>query len=61
MDNIAEIDYSLVNPPVITKTFMDLDFKGEFYNIGRHQEPPFTAGPLSFPEQTNHMMNLAVS
>ncbi|NP_001279749.1 bactericidal permeability-increasing protein-like precursor [Callorhinchus milii] len=61
VDKIAEIDYFLVNPPVITETFMDLDFKGEFYNIGRHQEPPFTAGPLSFPEQTNHMMYLAVS
>uniref|UniRef100_A0A4W3IZ73 Bactericidal permeability-increasing protein n=1 Tax=Callorhinchus milii TaxID=7868 RepID=A0A4W3IZ73_CALMI len=61
IDRIAEIDYSLVNPPVVTRNFMDLDFKGEFYNIGRHQEPPFTAGPLSFPEQTNHMMYLAVS
>uniref|UniRef100_A0A4W3J5M5 Bactericidal permeability-increasing protein n=1 Tax=Callorhinchus milii TaxID=7868 RepID=A0A4W3J5M5_CALMI len=50
----------LTDPSLRASALQQLS-QGEFYNIGRHQEPPFTAGPLSFPEQTNHMMNLAVS
>ncbi|MGH0181571.1 UNVERIFIED_CONTAM: hypothetical protein FKN15_006988 [Acipenser sinensis] len=61
VDRYAEVEYSLVSPPVITKNYIDLDLKGEFYNIGQHREPPFTAPPFSLPEQASSMLYIGVS
>ncbi|RXM92268.1 Bactericidal permeability-increasing protein [Acipenser ruthenus] len=61
VDRYAEVEYSLVSPPVITKNYIDLDLKGEFYNIGQHHEPPFTAPPFSLPEQASSMLYIGVS
>ncbi|XP_078411581.1 bactericidal permeability-increasing protein-like isoform X1 [Cetorhinus maximus] len=61
VDKYAEIEYSLVNPIAITNIFMDLDFKGEFYSVAQHKEPPFSPPPVSFSEQTDHMMYLGLS
>ncbi|XP_058848141.1 bactericidal permeability-increasing protein-like [Acipenser ruthenus] len=38
-----------------------LSDKGEFYNIGQHHEPPFTAPPFSLPEQASSMLYIGVS
>ncbi|XP_058859420.1 bactericidal permeability-increasing protein-like [Acipenser ruthenus] len=38
-----------------------LSDKGEFYNIGQHREPPFTAPPFSLPEQASSMLYIGVS
>ncbi|XP_041081559.1 bactericidal permeability-increasing protein-like [Polyodon spathula] len=61
VDRYTEVEYSLVSPPVITKNYIDLDLKGEFYSIGQHREPPFTAPPFSLPEQASRMLYIGVS
>ncbi|XP_067856769.1 bactericidal permeability-increasing protein-like [Heptranchias perlo] len=61
VDKYAEIEYSLVNPIAITNIFMDLDFKGEFYSVAQHKEPPFSPPPVSLPKQADHMMYLGLS
>ncbi|XP_072370669.1 bactericidal permeability-increasing protein-like [Scyliorhinus torazame] len=61
VDKYAEIEYSLVNPIAITNTFMDLDFKGEFYAAAQHKEPPFSPPPVSLSKQADHMMYLGLS
>ncbi|KAK1156231.1 bactericidal permeability-increasing protein-like [Acipenser oxyrinchus oxyrinchus] len=61
VDRHAEVEYSLVSPPVITKNYIDLGLKGEFYNIRQHREPPFSAPPFSLPEQASRMLYIGVS
>ncbi|XP_006639508.2 bactericidal permeability-increasing protein [Lepisosteus oculatus] len=61
VDQYAEIEYSMVSSPVITKDYIDLNLKGEFYNIGKHQEPPFPAPGFSLPAQANSMLYFGVS
>uniref|UniRef100_A0A3P8ZDF9 Bactericidal permeability-increasing protein n=1 Tax=Esox lucius TaxID=8010 RepID=A0A3P8ZDF9_ESOLU len=61
VDNHAEIEYSMVTPPSISKSSIDLNLKGEFYNIGKHQEPPFSPTPFSLPPQINNMLYIGVS
>ncbi|XP_078062165.1 bactericidal permeability-increasing protein-like, partial [Mustelus asterias] len=61
IDKYAEIEYSLVNPIAITNIFMDLDFKGEFYSVAQHKEPPFSPPPVSLSKQGDHMMYLGLS
>ncbi|XP_043946262.1 bactericidal permeability-increasing protein-like isoform X2 [Protopterus annectens] len=61
IDKIAEIEYSLVNPPEITDKYTDLDFKGEFYNIGQHTEPPFSPLPIVLSDQTDSMLYVGIS
>ncbi|XP_010795238.1 bactericidal permeability-increasing protein-like, partial [Notothenia coriiceps] len=34
---------------------------GEFYNIGKHQEPPFSPAVFSLPPQINNMLYIGVS
>ncbi|KAJ1122947.1 hypothetical protein NDU88_001420 [Pleurodeles waltl] len=60
-DPFAEIDYSLTSVPQIMDVHMDLDFKGEFYNVGHHSEPPFVPAPFSIPDQNNQMLYIGVS
>ncbi|XDV51926.1 hypothetical protein PO909_020718 [Leuciscus waleckii] len=61
VDQYAEIDYSMVGSPVISNTSIDLDLKGEFYNIGQHKEPPFSPTPFSLPYQDTNMLYIGVS
>ncbi|XP_047437734.1 bactericidal permeability-increasing protein-like [Mugil cephalus] len=61
VDKYAEIEYSMVSPPVVSKSSIDLGLKGEFYNIGRHQEPPFSPAPFSLPLQTSNMLYIGLS
>lgn len=42
----------------ITSAFL---LKGEFYNIGKHQEPPFTPAAYSLPSENNNMLYMALS
>ncbi len=35
--------------------------QGEFYNIGKHQEPPFSPAVFSLPPQINNMLYIGVS
>ncbi|XP_056108614.1 bactericidal permeability-increasing protein-like [Rhinichthys klamathensis goyatoka] len=61
VDQYAEIDYSMVGSPVMSNTSIDLDLKGEFYNIGQHKEPPFSPTPFSLPYQDTNMLYIGVS
>lgn len=61
VDKYAEIEYSMVSSPIISKSSIDLDLKGEFYNIGQHPEPPFSPTPFSLPPQINNMLYIGVS
>lgn len=61
IDPFAEIDYSLISVPQITDLHMDLDFKGEFYQVGHHSEPPFLPAAFSIPDQNNQMLYIGVS
>ncbi|XP_032897150.1 bactericidal permeability-increasing protein-like [Amblyraja radiata] len=57
----AEVDYSLVNQIQISNNAMDLDFKGQFYRVGKNKDPPFKPPPISLPSQSNRMLYLGIS
>ncbi|KAK3536307.1 hypothetical protein QTP86_002934 [Hemibagrus guttatus] len=61
VDKYAEIEYSMVESPLISNSSIDLGLKGEFYNIGHHQEPPFSPTPFSLPDQDTNMLYIALS
>ncbi|XP_040889037.1 bactericidal permeability-increasing protein-like [Toxotes jaculatrix] len=61
VDKYAEIEYSMVSSPTVSKTSIDLGLKGEFYNIGKHQEPPFSPVAFSLPPQINNMLYIGMS
>ncbi|XP_013988613.1 bactericidal permeability-increasing protein [Salmo salar] len=61
VDQYAEIEYSMVTSPTISKSSMEFSLKGEFYNIVKHQEPPFSPTPFSLPPQDNNMLYIGVS
>ncbi|KAK5873048.1 hypothetical protein PBY51_013693 [Eleginops maclovinus] len=61
VDQFAEIEYSMVASPAVSTTSIDLSLKGEFYNIGKHQEPPFTPAAFSLPPQINNMLYIGLS
>lgn len=43
------------------QTSLSLSLQGEFYNIGKHQEPPFSPTPFSLPPQVNNMLYIGMS
>uniref|UniRef100_A0A8C5GW99 Bactericidal permeability-increasing protein n=1 Tax=Gouania willdenowi TaxID=441366 RepID=A0A8C5GW99_GOUWI len=61
VDEYAEIEYSMVSSPTISNSAIVLNLKGEFYNIGKHQEPPFSATTFSMQSQTNNMLSVGIS
>lgn len=61
VDEYAEIEYSMVSSPVVSNSSIDLSLKGEFYNIGKHQEPPFSPAAFSLPAKTDNMLYIGVS
>ncbi|XP_068450782.1 bactericidal permeability-increasing protein-like [Clinocottus analis] len=61
VDQYAEIDYSMASSPTVSNAAIELGLKGEFYNIGKHQEPPFSAVAFSLPPETNNMLYIGLS
>uniref|UniRef100_UPI0037E8C404 bactericidal permeability-increasing protein-like n=1 Tax=Semicossyphus pulcher TaxID=241346 RepID=UPI0037E8C404 len=61
VDQYAEIEYSMVSSPTVSTSSLDLSLKGEFYNIGQHQEPPFSPSAFSLPPQVNDMLSIGMS
>ncbi|KAL6111330.1 bpifc [Pungitius sinensis] len=61
VDQYAEIEYSLVSSPAVTTSSIELGLKGEFYNIGKRQEPPFSASAFDLPPQTDNMLYIGLS
>uniref|UniRef100_A0A3Q3IH51 Bactericidal permeability-increasing protein n=1 Tax=Monopterus albus TaxID=43700 RepID=A0A3Q3IH51_MONAL len=61
VDQYAEIDYSMVSSPMVSQSSIDLSLKGEFYNVGKHQEPPFSPTPFSLSSQLSNMLYFGMS
>ncbi|GAA6233396.1 bactericidal permeability-increasing protein-like [Lates japonicus] len=61
VDQYAEIEYSMVSSPIVSNSSIDFSLKGEFYNIGKHQEPPFSPSAFSLPPQINNMLYIGMS
>ncbi|XP_070814632.1 bactericidal permeability-increasing protein [Chaetodon trifascialis] len=61
VDQYAEIEYSMVSSPTVSNSSIDFSLKGEFYNIGKHQEPPFSPAAFSLPPQINNMLYIGLS
>ncbi|KAF7653036.1 hypothetical protein LDENG_00088090 [Lucifuga dentata] len=61
VDEYAEIEYSMVSSPTISNVSIDLSLKGEFYNIRKHVEPPFSPAAFSLPAQVSNMLYIGVS
>ncbi|KAI3370455.1 hypothetical protein L3Q82_025222, partial [Scortum barcoo] len=61
VDKFAEIEYSMVSSPTVSNSSIDFSLKGEFYNIGKHQEPPFSPSPFALPPQVNNMLYIGLS
>uniref|UniRef100_G3P997 Bactericidal permeability-increasing protein n=1 Tax=Gasterosteus aculeatus aculeatus TaxID=481459 RepID=G3P997_GASAC len=61
VDQYAEIEYSMVSSPAVTTSSIELGLKGEFYNIGKRQEPPFSAAAFDLPPQTDNMLYVGLS
>ncbi|XP_076609283.1 bactericidal permeability-increasing protein [Chaetodon auriga] len=61
VDQYAEIEYSMVSSPTVSNSSIDFSLKGEFYNIGKHQEPPFSPAAFSLSPQINNMLYMGLS
>ncbi|XP_066526679.1 bactericidal permeability-increasing protein-like [Hoplias malabaricus] len=61
VDQYAEIEYSMVDSPVVSSSSIDLGLKGEFYNIGQHKEPPFSPIPFTLPPENSNMVYIGLS
>ncbi|XP_053723794.1 bactericidal permeability-increasing protein-like [Synchiropus splendidus] len=61
VDKFAEIDYSMVSAPSISSSAITLNLKGQFYNIGKRQEPPFSPAAFSLPPQRDNMLYMGIS
>ncbi|XP_058047594.1 BPI fold-containing family C protein-like isoform X3 [Ahaetulla prasina] len=51
-----QVKYSLIKPPEVFKSYVDLDFKVSVYFSGNHTESPFVAAPFTLPEKNNYML-----
>lgn len=61
VDQYAEIEYSMVSSPTVSSSSIDFSLKGVFYNIGKHQEPPFSPSVFSLTPQINNMLYIGMS
>ncbi|XP_034258904.1 BPI fold-containing family C protein-like isoform X2 [Pantherophis guttatus] len=51
-----QVKYSLIKPPEVFKSYVDLDFKVSVYFSSNHTESPFVAAPITLPEKNNYML-----
>ncbi|KAM3921438.1 bactericidal permeability-increasing protein-like [Leptodactylus fuscus] len=61
IDKVAAIDYSLTGPPPVTADCVDLQLKGEFFEMSHRTPPPFSAPSLTLPVDHNLMLYFGVS
>uniref|UniRef100_A0A8C9T816 Bactericidal permeability-increasing protein n=1 Tax=Scleropages formosus TaxID=113540 RepID=A0A8C9T816_SCLFO len=55
------VDIPLLVSPIVQSSDMELDFKGEFYSVNHHTEPPFSAGPFELPQPAGFMLAVGLS
>nr|XP_033770782.1 bactericidal permeability-increasing protein [Geotrypetes seraphini] len=61
IDHIAGIDYSLVGPPTATAESIDVNLKGEFFDLAHRSPVPFSPPAVAFPVDHNLMLYCGVS
>ncbi|GLD45849.1 bactericidal permeability-increasing protein-like protein, partial [Lates japonicus] len=61
LDQILTFDFPLTGSPDVNVSSLNLGFKGEFYNIKTHTEPPFEAQPFTMPDQQGYMLSVGLS
>ena len=62
IDDIVQIDYSLVNNPVFSNQELQVDVKGEFVSINPNAaKPPFSPTPISQVSESSKMAYLVAS
>ncbi|XP_044534714.1 BPI fold-containing family C protein [Gracilinanus agilis] len=57
----AVLDYSLLEPPEITQSSIDLQLKGTFYPVGNFTDPPFQPVPFTLPDRSDSMLYIGIS
>nr|XP_020838110.1 BPI fold-containing family C protein isoform X3 [Phascolarctos cinereus] len=55
------LDYSLLEPPEITQSSIDLNLKGTFYQVGNLTDPPFQPVPFTLPDRSDSMLYIGIS
>ncbi|CAN8211748.1 unnamed protein product [Coccothraustes coccothraustes] len=53
IDTFAQVDYSLVGSPAVSKSHINLDLKGIVYPVGNHTDPPFVPFDSTFNLSTS--------
>ncbi|KAH0616955.1 hypothetical protein JD844_028466 [Phrynosoma platyrhinos] len=61
IDSFAQIDYSLMKPPEVFRSYIELDFKASVYPIKNRTEPLFMTVPFSLPDNNDNMMYFGIS
>ncbi|XP_053099201.1 bactericidal permeability-increasing protein-like [Hemicordylus capensis] len=61
MDSFAEMDYSVVNKPVISADQFNMDLKGQFFRVGQPHTSPLVPAPFLLPDQPGSMLLLGIS
>ncbi|XP_053430811.1 bactericidal permeability-increasing protein isoform X2 [Nycticebus coucang] len=61
IDAVAGIDFRLVEPPIITTEYLDVQMKGEFFRISDPIPPPYAPPAMEFPADHNRMVYLGIS
>ncbi|KAG8565446.1 hypothetical protein GDO81_012852 [Engystomops pustulosus] len=61
IDNVAAIDYSLTGPPPVTTDCVDVQLKGEFFELSHRTPPPFSPPALKLPSDHSLMVYFGVS
>ncbi|XP_066444245.1 bactericidal permeability-increasing protein-like isoform X1 [Eleutherodactylus coqui] len=61
IDSVAAIDYSLTGPPAVTADCVDVQMKGEFFDLSHRTPPPYSPPTLTLPVDHNLMVYFGVS
>ncbi|XP_038606378.1 bactericidal permeability-increasing protein [Tachyglossus aculeatus] len=61
IDQVAGIDYALINPPRSSANTLDAELKGEFFNLNRRSAPSFAPPELNIPPASDRMAYFGVS
>ncbi|XP_053309885.1 BPI fold-containing family C protein-like [Spea bombifrons] len=61
VDTVTELNYTLINPPHVEKTHIDLDLKGTVHPIGSSKEDPPPKTVITLPEGRGSMMYVGFS
>ncbi|XP_038149973.1 bactericidal permeability-increasing protein [Cyprinodon tularosa] len=61
VNEVLSLDVPLSGLPVIGASNLQLGFKGEFYSIKTHKEPPFEPQKFILPAQAGYMLSVGMS